>query len=63
MEIMEIEVECISYLNMVEKISPGDRECVRSQLALLAEWIREQYPFMNYTVLRKFLCDMISVSI
>lgn len=63
MEIMEIYGECVSYVNKVEEISSTDRGYVRSELVWLAEWIRERYPFMNCSDLRKFITDMIAVSV
>jgi len=40
-----------------------DREFVRDELAWLAEWIRSKYPNLNFVDIRRFLREMISVSV
>lgn len=52
-----------SYLKKVEKICSEDREFVREELAWLAEWLSERYPILDYTDLRKFISEMLSISV
>lgn len=62
-EIVEIKNEKISYSKKVEMISPSDREYVRSELDWLAEWMRKHYLDMNYDDIRRFISEMVTVSI
>lgn len=47
----------------MDEVSEGDREFVRDELAWLAEWIRSRYPKLNFGDIRRFLREMISVSV
>jgi hypothetical protein len=60
---MEIEFESMIYANKVEKISPEVREYVRSELDWIAKQLRKNNPDLSYTELRKFLNEMVSVSV
>jgi hypothetical protein len=51
------------YANKVEKISPEVREYVRSELDWIAKRVRKHNPDLNYCDLRKFLNEMVSVSV
>jgi len=44
-------------------VSVEDREFVRQELAWLAEWIRSRYPKLNYGDIRRFLAEMVPVSV
>jgi len=44
-------------------VSSEDREFVREELAWLAEWIRSRYPKLNFSDIRRFLTEMVSVSV
>jgi hypothetical protein len=61
--IAESDREKKSYTRKVEGISPEDREIIRSELSWLAERVRKNNPDMNYHDLRKFINEMISVSV
>jgi len=60
---LEIECEKIDYSKKVEKISPNDRELVRSELDWIAKQVRKHNPDLNSCDLRKFLSEMVSVSV
>jgi DNA-directed RNA polymerase subunit F len=60
---LEIECQNIVYANKVEKISPEVREYVRSELYWIAKRVRKLNPDLNYSDLRKFLNEMVSVSV
>jgi len=60
---LEIECEKIDYSNKVEKISPEVREYVRSELDWIAKRVRKHNPDLNYCDLRKFLNEMVIVSV
>jgi hypothetical protein len=47
----------------VSGVSDEDREFVRDELAWLAEWIRSRYPKLNFGEIRRFLREMIPVSV
>ncbi|MGB9779071.1 MAG: hypothetical protein ACPLW8_06650 [Candidatus Bathyarchaeales archaeon] len=49
-----------SSANMV---SVEDREFIRDELAWLADWIRNRYPKLNFGDIRRFLAEMVSVSV
>jgi len=57
------ESEKIPYAKKSERISPNDREYVRCELDWLAKWLRKHYPDMNYCDLRKFINEMVTVSV
>ncbi len=61
-QIVERESEK-SYTKKVKAISLEDREIVRSELSWIAERVRKNNPQMNYHDLRKFINEMISVSV
>lgn len=44
-------------------VSEEDREFIRGELAWLAEWIRSRYPKLNFGDIRRFLTEMVSVSV
>jgi|GEM_PF-3502904 len=44
-------------------VSEEDREFIREELAWLAEWIRSRYPKLNFCDIRRFLTEMVSVSV
>ncbi|MEM0096185.1 MAG: hypothetical protein QW660_06070 [Candidatus Bathyarchaeia archaeon] len=44
-------------------VSLEDREFIREELAWLAEWIRSRYPKLNFCDIRRFLTEMVSVSV
>ncbi|MEM3361553.1 MAG: hypothetical protein QXG58_06220 [Candidatus Bathyarchaeia archaeon] len=44
-------------------VSEEDREFIRDELAWLAEWIRSRYPKLNFCDIRRFLTEMVSVSV
>ena len=44
-------------------VSEEDREFIRDELAWLAEWIRSRYPKLNFGDIRRFLREMIPVSV
>jgi hypothetical protein len=61
---MEILVsEKIVHVKKAARVSPSDREFVRSELDWLAKWVRKSYPDMNYCDLRKFISEMVTVSV
>jgi hypothetical protein len=45
------------------EVSEEDREFVREELAWLAEWIRSKYPKLNFCDIRRFLLEMVPVSV
>ena len=47
----------------VNEFSREEREFVRGELAWLAEWIRSRYPKLGFGDIRRFLREMISVSV
>jgi len=47
----------------MSEVSQEDREFVRDELAWLAEWTRNRYPKLNFGDIRRFLREMISVSV
>jgi len=47
----------------MSEVSEEDREFVRDELAWLAEWIRSKYPKLNFGDIRRFLREMIPVSV
>lgn len=44
-------------------VSVEDREFVRDELAWLAEWIRSKYPKLNFCDIRRFILEMVPVSV
>jgi hypothetical protein len=46
-----------------KEVSAEDREFVREELAWLAEWVLSRYPKLNYEDIRRFLTEMVSVSV
>jgi hypothetical protein len=46
-----------------EGVSMEDREFVREEMAWLADWIRKRYPKLNFGDIRRFLAEMVSVSV
>jgi hypothetical protein len=44
-------------------VSREDREFVRDELAWLADWIRRRYPKLSFRDIRRFLNEMVSVSV
>jgi len=47
----------------MNEVSQEDREFVRDELAWLAEWTRSRYPKLGFGDIRRFLREMISVSV
>jgi hypothetical protein len=47
----------------MNEVSREDREFVRDELAWLAEWIRSRNPKLSFGDIRRFLREMISVSV
>ena len=47
----------------MNEVSREDREFVRDELAWLAERIRSRYPKLSFGDVRRFLREMISVSV
>jgi AAA+ ATPase superfamily predicted ATPase len=47
----------------MNEVSQEEREFVRDELAWLAEWIRSRYPKLSFGDIRRFLREMISVSV
>jgi hypothetical protein len=45
------------------EVSEEDREFVREELAWLAEWIRSKYPKLNFGDIRRFLKEMVPLSV
>ncbi len=58
--VKELKERRESFANMV---SMEDREFIREELAWLADWIRCRYPKLNYGDIRRFLAEMVSVSV
>ncbi|MCZ2809305.1 MAG: hypothetical protein O2V44_08125, partial [Candidatus Bathyarchaeota archaeon] len=58
-----IEVENTTFVDKVEQITPDDHEFIRSEMAWLAEWIRDRYQILNYNDIRKFIALMVTTSI
>jgi len=44
-------------------VSEEDRKFIREELAWLAEWVRSRYPKLNFCDIRRFLTEMVSVSV
>ncbi len=44
-------------------VQDEDREFVRDELVWLAEWIRSKYPNLNFGDIRRFLREMLPVSV
>ena len=44
-------------------VSEEDREFIRDEQAWLAEWVRSRYPKLNFCDIRRFLTEMVSVSV
>jgi DNA-directed RNA polymerase subunit F len=52
----------VAYVEKTEKISPEDREQVRSELVSLAEWLRNRYAMPVWEI-NRFLHEMLDVSV
>ena len=53
----------ITYAKKTERIKKTDREFIREELAWLAEWIRNKYPYLTVDDLSRYLREMINVTI
>ena len=47
----------------MSEVSQEDREFIRDELAWLADWIRHRYPKLSFGDIRRFLSEMVSVSV
>jgi hypothetical protein len=47
----------------MSEFSQEDREFIRDELAWLADWIRRKYPKLSFRDIRRFLSEMVSVSV
>jgi len=52
-----------SYVEKVDSMNKKTREIVRASLAELAEWITQTTQLRSYTEVRKFLHEMLDVSV
>jgi len=52
-----------NFPDLHSEVSEEDREFVRDELAWLAEWMRSRYPKLNFGDIRRFLREMIFVSV
>lgn len=53
----------MTYLEKAEQIGEGDRKFARSELASIAERLRQSYPDMNFSEVNLFLHQMLDVSV
>lgn len=63
MSLAELVEESQEWACMSGGVSEEDREFIRDELAWLAEWIRSRYPKLNFGDIRRFLREMIPVSV
>jgi hypothetical protein len=47
----------------MSEVSQEEREFVRDELAWLAEWVRSRHPKLSFGDIRRFLREMVSVSV
>jgi len=47
----------------MEEVSKEDREVIRSELASIAEWIKNRYPKSNFNEIRAYLRQKLDVSV
>jgi len=52
----------VTYIEKVEKITAEDREFVRSELASLAEWLRNRYA-VRVSEINRWLHEMLDLSV
>jgi len=53
----------LTYLEKAEKISQEDREFVRGELAWIAERLHQSYPDMTFREIKRFIHQILDVSI
>lgn len=55
--------ENLTHMEKVDKIASEDRDYVQSELYSLAQWLKSRYPNMTVREVRRFLREVLGVSV